>query len=374
VAGSPIQPNIPLYLARSRSTLSNPATVLQIGIQERIRNVDFFYTLADSIGIVITINCTYGWLINKEFNEVRLTAQAERILVWILLDNLLIYPFPFKITMHSIRRKLVRLAFMAADLVVLISALYFVAWWASPAFERLTISEVLEIRPRLQEFALGIALLFVWLQIFTYYGLYRQRYWSFMKLRPYHLFDLFKATSLGTLLLISGYFLLGSKEITLGSALVFWVTVSSGTFLAREALVSLLRLVRLRGRNLRHLLIVGTNARALEFADKAINHPELGYAFEGFVDSSWKGSSGSKRSSTQIVAGFHDIGQYIRTHVVDEVVITLPVATLYKQSSYIVRICEEHGVVVHFAPGYDFLNIGSSRATFDSLDGKPIIT
>ena len=38
------------------------------------------------------------------------------------------------------------------------------------------------------------------------------------------------------------------------------------------------------------------------------------------------------------------------------------------------KLCEEQGVVVHFAPGFDFLNLGSARMTFNSLHDEPIIT
>ena len=41
----------------------------------------------------------------------------------------------------------------------------------------------------------------------------------------------------------------------------------------------LLRQVRLRGHNLRHVLILGTNPRAVEFARKIESKPELGYEY-----------------------------------------------------------------------------------------------
>ena len=58
--------------------------------------------------------------------------------------------------------------------------------------------------------------------------------------------------------------------------------------IARMALKTFLTFVRRRGHNLRYLLIVGTNPRAVEFARMMAN-PSRGYRLLGFVDDEWHG-------------------------------------------------------------------------------------
>ena len=263
---------------------------------------------------------------------------------------------------------------MAVDIFALLLSL-FVAWGFSVAsLDWPSFWQFMDVRARLQDIVMAGALIIVWLVLFNQFGLYRERYSSFMKLRTYHFVDLFEAISLGTLLLICAIFLADVTEITAGFVLRFWLSNLVGTALFREVFILLLRQLRLHGRNLRHLLIVGTNDRALEIAHKVENEPELGYSLRGFVDSEWRSQAQPAGSRNKLVATFDGVGAYLQSHVVDEVVIAIPLATLYEEASRIVKICETHGIVAHFVPGFDFLNVGSSRATFDTLDDRPIIT
>lgn len=276
--------------------------------------------------------------------------------------------------MQISRRTLLRWACKLCDSAVLIFSLYFSVRLFSGSGNWISLQEALQIELPFHEILFVGLLMIIWLSIFGYFGLYRQRYMSFMKFRTYEFVDLVKATSFGTLLIIGATFLAGVDQVGAEAIIIFWVTITIGTFLVRELLISILRQMRLHGRNLRHLLIVGTNKRAQEFADKISRSKELGYSLKGFVDEEWSGPPLPAGQAESLVAGFDDIGEYLKSHVVDEVLITLPIATFYAQSSCIVKICEEHGIVVHFVPGFDFLNKGSSCAKLDTIEGNPIIT
>lgn len=264
---------------------------------------------------------------------------------------------------------------MAADAAVLALSVYAAIRLFAASSEWLSFQDVLNIRLRLRDMLAAGGILLGWTMLFQYFGLYRQRYMSFMRFRPYHFIDLVKATSLGTLLLLIGeVFLVELEQITTWLVLKFWVTVTLGTLLMREALNFFLRELRLQGRNLRHLLIVGTNDRAQEFAKMVKIHPELGYALRGFVDDDWKEDSRPKKQGINIVAKLHGIDEYLRNNVVDEVVIALPLSTLYNEACRVVELCEKQGVVVHFVPGFGFLNLGSATMVFGALHDEPIIT
>jgi exopolysaccharide biosynthesis polyprenyl glycosylphosphotransferase len=268
------------------------------------------------------------------------------------------------------RRKLVLGAFAAGDAIALLLGCYAAAvtydptWWERP-------EEMLAVRVRLRDLAMGLLLLAAWLLVFLRFGLYRERYMALLKLRQYEAWDLVKAISFGTLLLIGAAFFADRLHyVTADVVLAFWVANTVAALAVRELLTLLLRLMRLHGRNLRHLLIIGTNRRARKLAAVIQAHPELGYSIRGFVDNRWQGSD---YGEGELVASLDAIGPYLRTHVVDEVLIALPMATLYEKAAHVVKLCENQGIVVHFLPGFDFLNAGSSRAAFDSLEGEPVI-
>ena len=217
------------------------------------------------------------------------------------------------------------------------------------------------------------SIVIIWHITFRYVGFYRARATSFLRPRHYQLYDLVKATSFGSLLMIGVAFLTGTREVDVHHVVGFWCITTLGTIVCREIMNLFLREIRLQGHNLRHLLIVGTNDRAQEFAVRIQNEPELGYSFKGFVDDKWQGSRMTCKEDA-IICRLADFNHYLKNNVIDEIVIALPIATLYAEASHIVNLCEKQGVVVHFVPGFDFLNIGSSMLTFNNLGIEPIIT
>jgi exopolysaccharide biosynthesis polyprenyl glycosylphosphotransferase len=268
------------------------------------------------------------------------------------------------------RRALVGWAFVAGDTVALLAGIYAAAIWSSPTWT-LAPRGFLSLRFDLQEIAVGLAVVACWLLVFRQFGMYRERYMSFLRFRPYHLWDLLKASSFGTLLLVGvAFFVDRPRYVGASVMLAFWGANIVATLAVREGLIGLLRQMRLHGRNLRHLLIVGTNPRALAVAEMVRSKPELGYALRGFVDDQWQG----RPAAGELVANLDTIAEYLKNHVVDEVLIALPIATLYEKAARVVKTCENHGIVVHFVPGLGFLNAGSSQATINILNDEPIVT
>ncbi len=270
------------------------------------------------------------------------------------------------------RRKFVRWAFMTADIIVLLLSLY-----ACARLFDLTASILPDNQPGNQFNLKNLATLFnialIWHIILRYIGLYRKRATSFLRPRHYQLYDVIRATTLGSLLMTGIAFLTETHEVNVPVVVAFWGFTTLGTIMCREVMNLFLREIRLQGHNLRHLLIVGTNDRAQEFAIRIQDEPELGYSFKGFVDNQWQGSTQHYKKDS-IVSDLENFSSYLKNNIIDEIVIALPIATLYSEASNIVNLCEKQGVVVHFVPGFDFLNIGSSMLTFNNLGIEPIIT
>ena len=167
--------------------------------------------------------------------------------------------------------------------------------------------------------------------------------------------------------------------------LVFWAVSTLTTILGRLTLRYVLVKFRLHGRNLRHMLIVGTNPRALKFAKNIEAKPELGYRIFGFVDDDYGRNELFKNSGYPLVAGFNEFPSYLREHVVDEVSIHLPLKSLYDQANRIVALCQEQGIIVRFLSNIFNLKAGQSEAGhFDeaavitvstgAMKGLPVLT
>jgi len=122
------------------------------------------------------------------------------------------------------------------------------------------------------------------------------------------------------------------------------------------------RQTRLRGRNLRHMLIVGTNHRAAQFARKMQEEPELGYRVIGFSDSEWSGIAQFRDSGYKLACDLDDLPQFLRTHVVDEVVIALPMRSFHDYASRVASLCEEQGILLRILSNMFNLKIARSRA------------
>ena len=125
--------------------------------------------------------------------------------------------------------------------------------------------------------------------------------------------------------------------------------------------------IRKRGRNLRYVLIVGTNDRALTFAQKIIKRTELGYSLLGFVDQESGVTEAFRQTEYSLVANLQDFPEYLRNHIVDEVVIALPLKSFYDAASQVVSLCEEQGIIVRFLDIFSLKHGATQAENFSEI-------
>jgi exopolysaccharide biosynthesis polyprenyl glycosylphosphotransferase len=233
----------------------------------------------------------------------------------------------------------------------------------------ITLDNFLSMRISVQNVILFFFMMLSWQFIFSAFGTYLSKR---LTGRGKESLDILKATTVGTLTWWAFAAIFDMSMITIEFLVVFWAVSSAICVSSRVVLRQLLKLLRLRGRNLRFMLIVGTNERAVRFADKIEARPGLGYSLLGFVENHWRGNTGFENSSHRIVTDFEGFASYVRENVVDEVVVCLPVRSLYNQILTISRICEEQGIIFrHFSDLYD-----SKRAysRTDQFEGESLVT
>jgi exopolysaccharide biosynthesis polyprenyl glycosylphosphotransferase len=265
--------------------------------------------------------------------------------------------------MTRLRRQLLLKVFTLSDLAIMTVSFALASLVESNLTAHISFGDFLSMRIKLQNIVFFLGLLAIWHGVFASVGLYQSKR---LEVRRNEVKDVLTATSIGALLLIVAGALFRIRMITPIFLVSFWLTGSSTTVAYRLLLRPLLAWVRTHGRNLRRILIVGTNERAVRFARSIQNKPELGYELMGFVDEEWPGREEFRASGYSIVADCEHFPQLLREHVVDEVVLALPMKSCYLQASRIATQSREQGILVHSLTHiFDLGEPHSSAGDFD---------
>jgi exopolysaccharide biosynthesis polyprenyl glycosylphosphotransferase len=149
---------------------------------------------------------------------------------------------------------------------------------------------------------------------------------------------------------------------------LFW-TFTTASFLITRA-VGLISMIAFRkhGRNLRSVLIVGSNQRAVTLADKLLSDTHLGYELLGFVDDCWHFDQAPQRHRNNLLCDLNGLLPLIRTTAIDEVVVALPIASHYRLIEQILDQCSQQGIAVAFEASL-FENIRSPFEGDERLHG-----
>lgn len=271
--------------------------------------------------------------------------------------------------MGTIRRTLLLNLLKLFDLALMVFAFGFAtlvvshASWAS-------LEEVLAIRVKIQNFIIFSGLLLCWHMIFTMCGMYASHRLSS---RRDEVLDLAKAITFGTIVIYLGHALFRIALITPRFLVAFWAGAVLASVISRMMLRLFLAQVRLHGRNLRDMLIVGTNPRGLQFANKIKENPALGYRIVGFVDHERDEVEEFHNSGYQRVTDFAGLPAFLRANVVDEVVIALPMRSMHSEASEVAALCEQHGILIRFASTLFDLKISRKRIE-EVVEGDSFIT
>jgi exopolysaccharide biosynthesis polyprenyl glycosylphosphotransferase len=271
--------------------------------------------------------------------------------------------------MGNIRRQILLNVFKLFDMVIMVAAFGAATVLMLRANQSVTVAEFFEMRVKIGNFLIFAGLLVVWHLLFSTFGLYASRRLS---RRSAEIVDSLKATFCATLLLGVGVVVFHIKMATPLFLAAFWVLSSFLMVLSRLILRWLLAQTRLHGRNLRDLLIVGTNSRAVGFAKSIQSKPELGYRIIGFADQEWEGMDQFRDSGYRLVCSLDDLPSVFRKTVVDEVLIALPIRSFHDDAARIATLCEEQGILFRLLP--NLFDLKRSRHWTEELEGQSLVT
>lgn len=267
------------------------------------------------------------------------------------------------------RRALLEGTLRVADLVGLLVSLLVAAWVTAVDARVDSFTGLLAIRFKLSNALILLGLLVVWYLIFKAAGLHNSR---LLSSRWIEVLNVVKATSISVVILLATGTLFSITLLTPLFTTVFWLASTLLTVAMRLLAREFLAWLRAHGRNLRDVIIVGTNQRALGFASKLRARADLGYQVLGFVDDDWPGLDDFRRAGEQLVADSAGLLDYLRTHAVDEVIIALPVGSAYTESERVLRFCEEQGICVRFLP--DIFDLTLAKKRIEMFGDDPIVT
>ncbi len=247
--------------------------------------------------------------------------------------------------MISRRRQLLKQLAKLFDLTVLICSFVFaaIAVYSSPT--SLTVTRLMGLRITLGNCLLFALLLAAWHNIFALCGLYTSKRLTSRRIEA---LELGKATSIASAVLFLSAKLFHIGIVNPSFVVVFWGCCTGLMVAARFTARPLLVMLRRRGINSRFLLIVGTNERAVEFASKINEQPELGYTIVGFVDDDWERIKDFEATGHTLCCKFPGLAEFLRHNVVDEAAIYLPLGSYYEHAAQLVSQCEQHGIAIRY--------------------------
>ncbi|MEM6703303.1 MAG: undecaprenyl-phosphate glucose phosphotransferase [Acidobacteriota bacterium] len=139
--------------------------------------------------------------------------------------------------------------------------------------------------------------------------------------------------------------------------------------LGRLQLRAVLRWRRLRGHNIRRILVVGAGKVGREVAQRLVGHREYGFDVIGFADDN-PALADKQFSGVPILGQLRDVTQLIQDENVDQVMIALPLEAHRKILRILDRV-ENECVEVRLVPS--IYQYAALRAGLEDLDGIPIL-
>lgn len=252
------------------------------------------------------------------------------------------------------------------DAIVIIAS-YALAWWM-----RFFVYPELGILPAMVKaltnetyIAILIIVVPLYLLLYAAFNLYTSKR---IGGRKAEFFNILKANTIGMLFMMVCFYFFEKTDFSRAIILSFYViNVCAETFF-RNALRYLLRSIRSKGYNQRHVLMVGYSRAAEQYIDRVKSNPQWGYVVCGILDDNIE--RGTEYRNVKVIGTIEDLGIILPENKLDEIAITLSLGE-YAKLERIVYQCEKSGVHTKFIPDYN--NVIPNRPYTEDLQGLPVI-
>ena len=230
---------------------------------------------------------------------------------------------------------------------VVVAASYWLAWflWLSGSVKEMEPGT--GILPTEFYFTALIAIIPGYLILYNTFDLYSSKRTA---KTTYEIFNIMKANTIGLIAIMVVLFAVNIPDFSRGMVGVFYGINIVADSMMRKYVRSILRFIRKKGYNIKHILLVGYSRAAEEYINKVTSNPEWGYVVCGIlddrvpVDAVYKG--------VKVMGDIDSLQAILPENQLDEIGITLALAD-YDRLEYIVNICEKSGVHTKFIPDYN---------------------
>jgi len=226
------------------------------------------------------------------------------------------------------------------------------------------------IPPFLTYLTLLVIMLPLWYMVFKTFGLYQPRRISS---KVAEVIDIAKATTIAILILVSLTFFMREYEFSRLTFLYFWIICVVALFIERRIFREILRIIRKRGYNLRHAIIVGTGSLGQDITDKLHEHPELGIKISGFL-SEERAQVGNTLEGFQVLDTFENIRSVVIDQKIDMVLIMLPLNAHERLKRILDDIGDEMVSIMVIPDLIEFATLATLRGSTGEFEGMPIIS
>ncbi|SHH34084.1 undecaprenyl-phosphate glucose phosphotransferase [Tepidibacter thalassicus] len=205
----------------------------------------------------------------------------------------------------------------------------------------------------------------IYLSIYSFLNLYTIRRFK----NVYEEFlNILISNMLGLFILATMLFLIKQVHYSRYLLLIFTFNTIIITTIERGFIRAFLRIIRKKGYNLKHSLIVGCSELTVEFLKRIERNKHWGYSVEGILDDNR--NLGYKVKGINIIGKIYDLERYLEGHYIDEVIITLSIKE-YEKLKWVIGICEKMGVRTQIIP--DYYKYIPARPYVEEIEGLPII-
>ena len=180
--------------------------------------------------------------------------------------------------------------------------------------------------------------------------------------------NLVKANAVGVLLLMVALYLAKELDYSRSMLAYFFAINTVLSECLRMGIRVVLRDMRKRGLNQKHILLVGYSRAAEEYIDRILATPQWGYTVRGILDDSVE--AGTIYRGVKVLGCIDNLLVILPENKLDEIVITLGLHQ-YARLEEIVALCEKSGVHTKFIP--DYTNIIPTKPYTEDLLGLPVI-
>ncbi|WKL03992.1 undecaprenyl-phosphate glucose phosphotransferase [Paenibacillus amylolyticus] len=253
--------------------------------------------------------------------------------------------------------------YIAADFGV-IQISFLLAWWLKFESDLLTNQNPLPIEKYMMW-----SLVYAVLTIIT--GLMSSLYIAKRKKRFVdELWKIVQSHGIAFFMLLSLMFFFKEVNISRAYLAMYMIGNVSFTLFYRYIVKVQLKRLRKKGFNRQFVLILGAGSLGKRFYDNLKNYPELGYEVTGFLDDYRHWDQSEQKRYKPILGRIDELEEFLSTHLVDEVILALPLDA-HDKYSHIINVCEKAGVRTLIIP--DFFDYLPARPHFDNFAGMPMI-